>query len=90
MNLKLQLRNEIVKWNNNFPLDYWWRKKYKIPFGSPDHKRMSFVDMYRDFLEDKMMLELNQPEESADLNEITKVPQKELDDDFDNLDISKY
>ena len=89
MSLKQQLKSEIVRWNNNFPLDYWWRKKYHIPFGSPEHRRMTFVDMYRDFLEEKMIEELPDPD-GVEVKEVSKIPQKELDDDFDNLDISKY
>lgn len=81
------LKNKIVRWNNNFPLDYWWRNKYKIPYGSEAHKEMSFIDMYFEYLEDKMLKELS---EKKNEQNISKVSQKEIDQDFDNLDLSKY
>src|ERR1043165_3978184 len=40
------------EWNKLYPWDLWWRKKYNIPFGSPQHKVMSFLDMIIEYHED--------------------------------------
>ena len=45
----------IIRWNNSFPYDYWWRKKYGIPFNSDDHRSMSPIDMYIDHREEKLL-----------------------------------
>ena len=85
-NLKKKLEKEVIRWNNNFPLDYWWRKKYNIPYGSKAHKEMSFIDMYYEYLEEKMMnenVEENKNEKSVKSGE-------DVDGDFDNLDLDKY
>ncbi len=86
MNLRKKVTNQIVKWNNKFPLDFWWRSKYNIPYGSKGHREMSFIDMLFDFQEEKMMKELNQDTDSKREEEI----EKSTEEEFDNLDISKY
>lgn len=92
-NLRKKLENDIIVWNNQFPLDYWWRNKYNIPFGSKAHREMSFIDMYRDWLEEKMIKEQIEKEKhnNADYNVAGEpVNQDEIDDAFENLDPSKY
>lgn len=86
--LKKHLENKIIKWNNQFPLDYWWRNKHNIPYGSSAHKEMSFIDMYFEYLEDRMMHEKS--EEVQNESSISNISQDEIDKDFDNLDLSKY
>jgi len=88
-NLKRKIKNEIVRWNNQFPIDYWWRKKYNVSYGSKAHREMNFIDMLIDYEEDKMMRNLGSEKEEEEVKGYT-VPQKELDADFDDLDISKY
>ena len=86
--LKKRLENEIIAWNNRFPLDYWWRKKYRIPFGSKQHREMSHIDMYKEYLEDKMMREKAEQMEAEEKG--MTMTSKEVDDAFENLDLSKY
>lgn len=88
-NLKNEIRRNVVDWNNKFPIDYWWRKKNSISYGSPEHKRMNFLDMLFEYEEEKLMQELdekNRPEEEVKFEQ----EQAEIDDQFDNLDINKY
>lgn len=87
--LKKTLESEIILWNNKFPLDYWWRQKYGISFGSKAHREMSFLDIYRDFLEDQMFKKQSEKaEDKAGVGK--KMSQSEIDEDFDNIDLSKY
>jgi hypothetical protein len=47
------LKEFIYKWNINFPVDKWYRDRYKIPFGSPNHRKISFLEMrveYEEYL----------------------------------------
>lgn len=45
--------NEFIKeWNIKYPYDYWWRKKYNIPFGSEAHKSMSHINMAFEYKEE--------------------------------------
>ena len=44
----------MIKWANMFPYDRIYRKKYKIAFGSQEHKQINQIDVYLDALEDKI------------------------------------
>lgn len=92
-----EIRHQITNWNNKFPIDYWWRKKYNIPFGSSAHREANLIDMFYDYEEEKIMNKLMENvssekvgEVEADLNVGKKMSKKELDDAFDNLDITKF
>lgn len=45
------LRSLVISWNNDFPVDYWWRKHFDVPFGSEKHRQMSFLDMTFEYIE---------------------------------------
>ena len=91
------IKKFIVRWNDLYPIDYVWRKKYNIPFGSEKHKEVDFIDMLVDF-EEQLMVEksLRGGESDEDDNllldgrKVVKMTKQEIDDDFDNLDVSKY
>lgn len=51
MNLE-ELDRFIIKWNNNFPLDRWWRQKHNIGFLSPEHLQISFINQLLEYRED--------------------------------------
>jgi len=42
----------IKDWNHKYPIDYWWRRKHKIPFNSKLHKEQSLLDMRIEYEED--------------------------------------
>lgn len=92
--LKNEIKTFIINWNKKHPIDYWWRKKYKIAFGSEKHRQANFIQMYFDYEEEKMMKRIYEPEIKKELeldDSLTdKVSQKEIDYDFDNLDLSSY
>jgi hypothetical protein len=52
--LRHQSKALIVWWNNRFPLDREYRKKHNIALFSPQHREMSQVDIYLDWLEDRV------------------------------------
>lgn len=91
----------IFNWHE-FPFDYWWRKHYNIPFGSSQHREMNFIDIFVEYQEG-LLLKQNQDkyeQEQSDLEdeaigltssskEIVKLTSEEIDDDYENLDLTK-
>lgn len=55
-----QLRLEIIRWNNRFPLDRIWRQKHNVAFGSEEHRAVSQLDIYLEWLEDELYKEAEQ------------------------------
>ena len=92
----------IFRWHE-FPLDYWWRKKYNIPFGSLKHREMNFIDIFIEYQEG-VLLKQTQDEyeqEQSELEdeaislpssntEIVKMTEQEIDDDYENLELSEF
>lgn len=98
--LKDDIVHFIFDWHD-FPFDYWWRKKYNVPFGSKKHKEMNFIDMcieyQEEFLLNKSQYENDMDDSDLDdaislpsNNDVIKPTAKEIDDDYDNLDLSEF
>ena len=96
------IKEMMIKWNNRFPLDHWYRKKYNIAFNSPEHREVNQIDIYWEWLEEsefnKITLRQNLLiENKEDLNKgIYLRPQKNAEqlaeserELFDALDIEK-
>lgn len=58
-----ELREFIIRWNNKFPYDYWWRKKHNIALFSPEHKNCSFIAQRFEFEEDRLFSEVQKTKE---------------------------
>lgn len=56
----------IIWWNSNFPFDLIWRKKYKIPFMSEQHKNTSLYDIYLDIYEEEYLNSLIEKQREQD------------------------
>ena len=56
---KLPFRDDIerfiYKWNATYPIDRWWREKHKIAFNSPEHRVVSFLDIYVEWQEEQLI-----------------------------------
>lgn len=100
-NLRRDLRTFIINWNKKWPIDFWWRKKYNVPFGSEKHRQADFIQMYLDYEEDKMMRKIYEskiesPKDSRFEEQFKKsgvgegMTQDQIDDDFENIDLSSY
>ena len=91
----------ITDWHN-FPLDYWWRKKYNVPFGSQQHRSMSFIDMLIEYREEivvnRVRKEYQERQEYLANKElglesdskVVKMTKEEIDDEYENLDLTKF
>lgn len=93
-------RRMMVDWNNRFPLDREWRRKYNVAFNSPEHRATSQLDIYLEWLENKLYdeavekavkgIEMEKAmEEGVWLKpqEFTMTTEEDLDA-FDKLDVS--
>ena len=92
------MRGYIKAWNISYPIDYWWRKKHKVPFGSEKHRQHNFVDMKLEYLEDLMYRDLRKKDELSDSykpgtgswlkkRKVKKLSQAEIDAAFEDLDL---
>ena len=91
----------ILDWHR-FPLDYWWRKKHNVPFGSQQHRDMNFIDMLVEYREeiviDRLVKEYESEKEQQeninlglkDNQEVIRLSKEQIDDDYDNLDLSQF
>ena len=98
--LKREVEDFVFDWNS-FPIDYWWRKKYNVPFGSKKHREISFIDMAIEWKEEHIMrsiFEKKDKEEDEEENkmllgtgkEVVNLTDKEIDEDYENLDLSQF
>lgn len=84
-NLKDDVKKFIIDWNNKFPIDFWWRKKYNIPFGSKAHREANFIDMLIEFEELKIMVDNVDKNEFEEEDDIEKMSQEEIDEEYETL-----
>lgn len=49
-----EFREFMIQWNLKFPIDRWYREKYKIPFMSQQHRESSFLNMRLEWEEDQL------------------------------------
>lgn len=80
-----------------YPFDYYYRQKHKIAFGSPEHRATNFILMAVDLKEETMIKEyleeLQAKQEGGPemlSNKGMKMSKKEIDEEFDNLDINQF
>jgi hypothetical protein len=108
VNIGINIKGFIIAWNERYPYDKYIRKKYGIAFGSPEHRKLNFIDMAIEYKEDKVLQ--SEFEKFADEKErknwgnilptdvagtlqnkeIVKLSQRELDAEFDKLDLRQF
>jgi len=102
--LRSSLSDFVINWNFKYPLDFWWRKKYGVSFGSKEHRDISHFDMLIDFMEGVELRRWKKTSESNDLNEtlaslghpvnrtkeVIRLSKKDIDQEFDDLDLSQF
>lgn len=84
------IKDFVLHWDNALPFDLWWRKKHNIAFNSSAHKEVSFFDQVFEYKEHLML------KRDLETDEFTKdemkynMSQKEIDEEFENLDLKDY
>lgn len=80
------IENIIAEWNINFPLDRWWRRKHSISFNSTDHRKVSFLDMLFEYMEERM---INSIKENLHSQNETVIPDTYIPDERDFLKLQE-
>lgn len=94
----MTLRETILKWNNSWHYDFWWRQKYSVSFNSSQHRDVNQIDIKIEYLEFKMAEQayLDARKNGEDAEEMKKTGQwiKERtnisQDVFEKIDISQF
>ena len=95
-------RDFLILWNNQFPFDKLYRRKYNIGFGSKEHRELCQIDVFHDILEDKIFEEY--VEEQREIMEMEKAyaegkltkegvkstVDEKLEDVFDSININDF
>ena len=90
------LRRKVIsflnEWHNGFIIDYWWRKKYNVAFGSPAHREMNFIDMLIEYQEEVGLKQARRRAErvETDIPNSEPMTQQEIDEEYENLDLSQF
>jgi curved DNA-binding protein CbpA len=96
--LNEEIERFLDQWHSFF-IDWWWRDRYKIPFGSKKHREQSFIDMaieYKEVQKMKQIKEQIREQEDEDMKfgeddpRIVKMTRKEVEDEYDNLDLNQF
>lgn len=91
----------IVEWNRRYPIDFLWRKKFGVRFGSPEHLATSHLNMAIEIREETLLNSFRKQRERANdeeemrsigvdvdrLRETKKMSQNEIDSVFETFDI---
>lgn len=88
--LRTDVDNFLNEWHSGFVLDYWWRHKHGVAFGSESHRAMSFIDMYVEYREDKRIAALHEQRERERYGGGMAMSQKEIDEDYENLNLEDF
>lgn len=94
------LEHFILDWHQ-FIIDYWWRKRYNVPFGSQKHRSMNFIDMAIEYKENEIVNKIKldaerfmQRKEDEELGivseDVIKLSNEQIDEDYDNIDLSDF
>ena len=77
----------VKQWNYRFPVDYWWRKKHKIAFNSPEHRNSNFWDQMFEYHEDVMYKSFEKKEEyNPNENDWLSIKEQEYERVEDGID----
>ncbi len=44
----------VIRWNNLYRYDYWWRQKYGVPFNSEMHREANQIDILFEYIENNL------------------------------------
>lgn len=57
------IKSFMMQWNQDYPIDRWWREKHRIPFNSPQHRDMLFTSIRFEWEEDHLYSKFRNEEE---------------------------
>ena len=78
-----EISSFVLQWNIQYPIDRWFRQKHKIPFGSPQHRVLSFIDMRFEWEEDLLFFKNEQTQKyvpnKGDWMKVTPIVDEDAD-----------
>lgn len=74
-----KLRNKVIRWNNKFPWDLWWRRFNNEAYGSEVHRNTCFSHMIMQIAE-HIELERIRKKDEIDQLQYKKEAQEMFDD----------
>ena len=91
----------LIQWNTKYIFDRHHRKKYGIAFNSFEHREINQIDIYLEFLEDRLFSkfqneyeekkkELDDYKKTGSFLKEQKMDEKLISDYFDNIDLSQF
>lgn len=85
-----ELQKFVKDWNVQYPIDWWWRNKFNIPFGSTQHINANMIDMRFAYEEEVMYKALHKKWSEKDSDEDKEHKSAEYKPGFGNwIDTSK-
>lgn len=89
-----KIKRFILNWDARFPIDRWWRQKYNVPFNSPTHREFNFIDMYIEFVEDRMVKEMLREDVyipgTGNFLKEREISQEEYIENMSKIDLSQF
>lgn len=92
-----ELKDFILNWNIDFPIDRWWRKRHGVIFNSSVHREVSFIDMFLEFIEESLYEEVLEKRKNIEEDPYApgegnflferEVSQELTDEEFDKVDL---
>lgn len=58
MSQRENVKSKLIDWNIKFPLDRDYRKARNIVFGSEEHRKINQIDLYFQYLEDILYIDM--------------------------------
>ena len=92
----------ILEWNARYPIDFWWRRRHKVAFGSSQHLSISHWEMMIEFREEQLIRKWKQEAEERELDKDLvdmghntperrpKMTKKQIDEAFETLDLTQF
>jgi len=95
------VKSFVINWNNRFPIDLWWRKKYNVAFNSEQHRKLNLIDALIEYQEEIIFKDFIKKieEEKKNIEEFnltgnylkeTEMTQEQIDKVFENLDLDSF
>jgi len=92
----MTLKEYVIKWENAWRYDYWWRKKHNIPFNSAAHREVTQLDIAFEYFEEEMsnkaFKKLNEEEEikKGKITRQTKTDESKEDELFNKMKLDSF
>ena len=95
----MTIRGFVVKWDDLWRYDFWWRQKHNAAFNSKKHREISQIDIVFEYVENHLLneaIEMYKDDEKRRKRFLTEgwmsesvVNKEKVEEAFKKLDLSK-